>query len=209
MNNPTYSGIGRPSVQFTLVPGSPAIGRGAAWAGMAASDFFGHALPPSGTPDKGADYFVPNNGGLSIPTGWVNVVSKNSSKCLDVTGLSTAAGAYLQQWTCWGGNNQKFRFMPVQGGYEITAQNSGLQLDVTGGPTANQNGVRIIQWPFWGGSNEIWRVQSTPDGFLSIVPLNSGECLDVKGISIDDGAPIQQWTCWGGDNQKWQLVPVS
>lgn len=205
MNNPTYSGIGRPSVQFALMLGSPAIGTGLAWAGMAPSDFFGNILPASGTPDKGADYAGPNDA-EPIPSSWVNVVSKNSGKCLDVTGLSTAAGADLQQWTCWGGNNQKFRFMPVQGGYQITAENSGLQLDVMGGPTATQNGVRIIQWPFWGGSNEIWRVQSTSDGFWSIVPLNSGKCLDVRGISIDDGAPIQQWTCWGGDNQKWQLV---
>jgi hypothetical protein len=208
MNSPTYSGVGRPSTQFTLMPGSPAIGTGYPWAGMAASDFFGNALPASGTPDIGADYVSPNNAPPPIPTSWVSIVSKNSGKCLDVTGHSTTAGTGIQQWTCVGGTNQLFRFTPVQGGYEITAQNSGLQLDVAGGPSATQNGVRIIQWPFWGGSNEIWNVQPTSDGFFTIVPLNSSKCMDVTGISLINGAAIQQWACTGGANQKWQFVPV-
>ena len=142
------------------------------------------------------------------PTAWVNVISKNSGKCLDMAGGQTATWAKdpAQQWTCWGGDNQKFKFTPVSGGYEITVMSSKLQLDVLGGPTVIQNGARVIQYPYWGGSNEIWKLVPTSDGYFKIVVNSSGSCMDVSGISKDNGAAIQQWTCWGGDNQKWRLV---
>ena len=143
-----------------------------------------------------------------LPAGWVNIVSKNSGKCLDVTGMSTAERAPMQQWTCTGGENQKFRFTAVQNGYEITAENSGLQLDVLGGPSSIQNGTQIIQWPYWGGSNEIWQFQPAAGGFFSITALSSAKCMDVRGVSVDNGARIQQWTCLGSSNQQWKLVPV-
>jgi hypothetical protein len=146
-----------------------------------------------------------------IPTGWVNVISKNSGKCLDITGGpgATWAGDPAQQWDCWNGYNQQFQFTGVSGGYEITARHSGLQMDVSGGPAAVQNGTVILQWPYWGGSNEIWSVNSTGDGYYTLVARSSGKCMDVSGISLDDGATVQQWDCWGGDNQKWRLVPAN
>ncbi|MBV9226367.1 MAG: RICIN domain-containing protein [Acidobacteriaceae bacterium] len=147
-------------------------------------------------------------GTLTTPTGWVKVVSKNSGKCLDITGISTAPGAPLQQWTCTGGDNQKFQFTPVPGGYKVTAKNSGLQLDVWGGPNATQDGPAIKQWPYWGGANEIFQVSQEMDGYYTIHPADSGKCFDVSGISKNDGAPVTQWTCWGGDNQKWSFIPV-
>ena len=146
-----------------------------------------------------------------VPTGWVNVISKNSGKCLDITGGPSATWALdpVQQWTCVGGTNQEFQFTAVSGGYEVTARNSGLQLDVRGGPLAIANGTDVIQYPFWGGSNEIWNLVPTSDGYYSIVVQSSGSCLDVRGISTQDGARIKEWSCWGGDNQKWSFVPVS
>jgi hypothetical protein len=139
---------------------------------------------------------------------WVNVVSKNSGKCLDVTGISTAPGAFLQQWSCWGGPNQAFLFTPVQGGYEVTSQNSGLQLNVAGGPTYTFNGDNIIQWAYSGATNEIFQLNPTSDGYYSITALSDGKCLEVAGASTADGAQVVQWTCSGADNQKWQLVPA-
>ncbi|MBV8865718.1 MAG: RICIN domain-containing protein, partial [Acidobacteriaceae bacterium] len=207
LNNPTYSDVGKPSVQFTPMPGSPAIGTGAAWATIAPLDFLGNSLPAYGAPDMGANDVTGSKPGLLSPGPWVNVISKNSGKCLEVTGISTAAAAPMQQWDCLGGDNQKLRFTPVPGGYKITAENSGLQLGVSGGPGATQDGVQIVQEQFRGASNEIWQVRPTLDGFFSIIPLNSGKCLDVTGVSTKNGATIQQWTCTGGENQKWQLVP--
>lgn len=140
-----------------------------------------------------------------IPTGWVSLVSKNSGKCIDVAGISMVGGTQLIQWTCWGGDNQKFMFTPVAGGYKVTVKHSGMQFDIWGGA---EDGAPLAQWPYWGGSNEIFTVNPTSDGYVTINPISSGKCLDVAGISKNDGAQVFQWSCWGGDNQKWTMVPA-
>ena len=147
------------------------------------------------------------------PTGWVNIISKNSGMCLDLTGGPSATwnGVPAQQWTCLGiaQTNQQFEFTPVSGGYEINILNSGKALDVRGGTAATASGTVIQQWSYWGGSNQVWNLVPTADGYYSIVPENSGLCLDVRGSSTLDGAAVQQWTCTGNDNQKWSFVPAS
>jgi len=141
-----------------------------------------------------------------IPSSWANIISKSSGKCLDVAGISTAALAPMQQWACWGGDNQKFLFSPVEGGYEITAKNSGLQLDVYGLSTSD--GAAVIQYPFWGGANEIWQVIPTSDGYYSLTPVHSGKCLNISGSSGADGALTEQSTCSGIDSEKWSLTEI-
>jgi len=143
-----------------------------------------------------------------IPTGWVNIVSKNSGKCMDVIsagGSQFQPGTRIQQWSCWGGDMQKFQLTPVNGGYEITNKISGFQLDLAGGPSAIADGVPLIQWPYWGGANEIFQVNQTTDGYYAISPVHSGKCLDITNASTSDGARVIQYSCWGGDNQKWSL----
>jgi hypothetical protein len=151
---------------------------------------------------------------LSIPTGLVNIISKNSGKCLDVpwsssTNWAQNPGQTLQQWTCWGGDMQKFQIIPVNGGYQITSKISGLQLDILGGPDAIGDGIPLIQYPYWGGANEIFQVNPTEDGYYTINPVSTGKCVDVSGVSTADGAPVWQWTCYGGDNQKWSITPTA
>ena len=155
--------------------------------------------------DIGSTLQISQAGPSPIPTGWVSLISKNSGKCLDVPNSSTAPGTFLQQWTCTGGDNQKFQFTPVAGGYKVTVKNSGLQWDIWGGLNATYNGAPLSQWRYWGGANEIFQVNATGDGYYTINPTLSGKCLDVNAISKDNGALVQQWTCWGGDNQKWTL----
>jgi Ricin-type beta-trefoil lectin domain-like len=41
------------------------------------------------------------------------VIAKHSGKCLDIAGVSTADGANVQQWSCYGGNNQRWRPVPI------------------------------------------------------------------------------------------------
>ena len=164
----------------------------------------GSSLPTATQPSAPAP-------GPAIPTGWVNVVSKNSGKCMDIytlNGSQLLPSTKVQQGTCWGGDMQKFQFSPVNGGYEVTGKVSGLQLDVLGGPSATGDGVPLIQWPYWGGTNEIFQLNPTSDGYYTINPLQRGKCLDVSGNSTADGARIIQYTCLGDDNQKWSLNPA-
>jgi uncharacterized protein (DUF1800 family) len=46
-------------------------------------------------------------------------------------------------------------------------------------------------------------------GAYELVARHSGKCLDVSGVSMDDGAPVIQWTCNGGLSQRWSLQPAA
>jgi glucosylceramidase len=48
---------------------------------------------------------------VSSGDGYVRFVARNSGKCLDVTDVSSADGARLQQWSCTGGPAQSFRLV--------------------------------------------------------------------------------------------------
>jgi chitinase len=56
--------------------------------------------------------------------GYYHLVAKNSGKCLDVPGSSTALKQQLQQWTCNGGANQSFQVAGLGGGATATATKS-------------------------------------------------------------------------------------
>ncbi|MDQ2844065.1 MAG: RICIN domain-containing protein [Acidobacteriota bacterium] len=148
---------------------------------------------------------------LALPTGWVNVISKNTGKCLDLTGGPAATWQTdpAQQWTCIGSaqTNQQFQFKPVTGGYEMEVKNSELALQPTGGTSAVAGAI-IEQWPFISQPFQVWSVTRSTAGYFNIHPQNSSLCLDVSGASKIDGAPVQQWTCNGGDNQAWSFVAV-
>lgn len=147
-----------------------------------------------------------------VPTGWVNVISKNSGKCLDITGGpgATWQTAPAEQWACLGSRqtNQIFQFRPVTGGYEIVAKNSGLALQLTGGTSA-QDGAILEQWPFGGQPYQIWTVTSSPDGYFYMTPKSRQiTCADVSAASKWDGAAVQAYPCHDSDNEKWSLVPI-
>lgn len=146
------------------------------------------------------------------PNSWGKLVAEPSGFCLDVRGKSTAAGAIVEQWPCWNGGNQQWKFAPTPDGhYSIQSRQSGLLLTVADASSAN--GAAIIMQPNQGWfeppANQLWSV-GAPDanGRRAIVSVNSGSCLDDTGFSIQPGTPMQQWTCWGGPTQKWLFVPT-
>ena len=76
----------------------------------------------------------PYNGGVvfrvrlatSPPDQYVEIVSRHSGQCLDVSGASTDAAASVIQWPCHGGPNQQWRLEPAGGGaFRIIARHSG------------------------------------------------------------------------------------
>jgi hypothetical protein len=85
------------------------------------------------------------------------LVNRGSGKALDVSGVSTADGARLHQWTRTNGTNQQFQFVDAGGGYyKIKARHSGKVLDVSSWSTAD--GAAIHQWTDHGGatSSSAW-----------------------------------------------------
>ncbi len=146
----------------------------------------------------------------AVPSNYVNVIARHSGKCLDVSGNSTGDGAWMQQWTCTGGANQNFQFVPVSGTsyYQIIARNSGKCMDVQNGSTAN--GALIQQWTCAAGNiNQQFSLQTVSGtSYIHIIARVSGKCFDVQNVSTADGAWIQQWTCGTGTNQQWSRVQV-
>lgn len=58
---------------------------------------------------------------------------------------------------------------------------------------------------YWANSNI-----SLPAMPVNIVAKHSGKCLDVDGVSTDNGAIVKQWDCLGAGqtNQLWYLKPI-
>jgi len=145
---------------------------------------------------------------LTAPTSPVQLIAKNSGKCLDVAGISTTSGALVHQWDCWGGPNQKWQFIPTDdGSFEIESMNSFLALTIGQTPTTSLGAVSI-QWPYSGTMNQRWKLKPLSGGFYNLVNEYSSECLDVRGgvTFTANGVLVQQWNCSGQDNQAWDLV---
>jgi hypothetical protein len=77
------------------------------------------------------------------------ITSRHSGLALDVSGVSTAPGATIQQWGYGGGNNQKFRVIDAGGKFQLQAVHSGLCVSVTSTGTAADYdlGVLFRQYP--------------------------------------------------------------
>jgi hypothetical protein len=138
---------------------------------------------------------------------WYVIVNRNSGKALDVSGVSTADGARIHQWTRHDGNNQQWQFVDSGGGYyRLRARHSQKVIDISGASTAD--GAQYVQWADHGGNNQQFRLVDTDSGYVKLVNRNSGKVADVTGASTADGAFIQQYADWNGTNQQWQLVRV-
>jgi len=91
------------------------------------------------------------------------LVNVNSGLCLEVPNNATTAGLQLDQWACNSGANQQWALDSVGSytsstdtAYELTALNSGLVADVSGGSTTQ--GAQVIQWATNGQTNQTWNL---------------------------------------------------
>ncbi|GAA2158871.1 non-reducing end alpha-L-arabinofuranosidase family hydrolase [Glycomyces rutgersensis] len=141
------------------------------------------------------------------PTAWYVLLNRNSGKALDVSGVSTADGAQLHQWTRTNAQNQQFQFIDAGGGYyKIKARHSGKLLDVSSWSTAD--GANIHQWTDTGGANQQFRLADSGGGYVRLINRNSNKAVEVQNAATNDGATVVQYSDWGGTNQQWQLVRV-
>jgi uncharacterized protein (DUF1800 family) len=138
------------------------------------------------------------------PSGVYELVSRNSGKCLDVTGGSLDDLAPVVQWSCGQAASQRWTLQPVGDGYyQLVNVASGKVLDVAY-ESLDDYGT-IIQYRSHNGTNQQWSLQPTGDGFYFLLARNSGKALDVYGWSTADGAPLIQYSLHGGANQQWEF----
>jgi hypothetical protein len=138
---------------------------------------------------------------------WYVLVNRGSGKVLDVSGVSTADGARIHQWTRYAGASQRFQFVDSGNGYyRVKAQHSGKVLDVHNYATTDH--AEIVQWADHNGTNQQFRLADSPDGYVRLINRHSGKALEVQGAATADGGAVVQYSDWGGANQQWRLVRV-
>ncbi|WP_217236774.1 RICIN domain-containing protein [Streptomyces sp. AC555_RSS877] len=124
------------------------------------------------------------------------LIARNSAKCADVTSQSLWQGAQIKQYDCNGGNNQKYWFKPLSGGYyQLMVRSSSLCVQENANTVTQENcntSATSQQWSL-----------TTSGSYVTVKARTSGECLDVNGASTANGASVITYTCNGATNQQW------
>jgi parallel beta-helix repeat protein len=115
-------------------------------------------------------------------------------------------------WTTWQNTAGQDRASTVDtsirgdiadGTYVLTAQISGMALDVENGLT--NNGTMTVQSVNAGASGQLWRVVSVGGSYYKLVHVASGRCLDVNGGSTNAGARVQLHDDNSSSAQQWKI----
>lgn len=108
--------------------------------------------------------------GVTNGTQYWSIVSNGSGKCLDVYKAGKDNGVNVQQWTCHGGDNQKWSVTQESDGYvTIKNKNSGRCLDVYG--VGQQDGANIQQWGCTGRGNQRWFWSNYAERHVQVVQI--------------------------------------
>jgi Ricin-type beta-trefoil lectin domain len=134
------------------------------------------------------------------------LVNKGSSLCLDENDWTTVAAAQFQQYSCNGGTNQGYTFVPVSSGsstYFIKPMTPDYCLDVSGASTAS--GAAIDQWPCNYNTNEQFTLHAVSTGVYQVEAVNSGLCVAPSGDSTANAAPLVQVSCTTAATRTWGI----
>jgi hypothetical protein len=133
--------------------------------------------------------------------------NKNSGKYLDVTNLSTADGANVQQWTLNKTGAQQWLLEDAGNGYYyLVNKTSGKALNVAGFST--DDGANVTQWSKQDRDHFKWKLEDAGDGYFYLIAKHSGKALDVANAGTTDGANVQQYSKNSTNAQKWKFEPV-
>jgi hypothetical protein len=130
-----------------------------------------------------------------------------SHLCLDVPHSNPDPGVQAVQWECNGGENQKWWFVPIDGGEWAYIQSvaTGMCLNVSG--IGWENGTPIIQSACNEEPNEQWRGTrwytnpNTGKSYYYLEPKHLKDwslpkrCLNSQGGGVDNGAPMILFQC--------------
>ncbi|MFF3497901.1 family 43 glycosylhydrolase [Streptomyces sp. NPDC003247] len=163
--------------------------------------------PNLGTPVAlGASRTGPSGEPSTVSTTYT-LTNRNSGKCLDVTGSSTADGANVAQYTCNGGANQRWRIEDLgDDTSRLVNVASGKVLDTADCSTAD--GADLRQWSWLDNTCQRFRFVATDSGYVRVVNQATGKVADVENCSTADSADVRQWTWLNNTCQQWSLTPV-
>ena len=102
--------------------------------------------------------------------GYYKIKSKQTDKCIDISGISTEDGAKLQLWSDVDGNNQKWQMEEINEEdyyeYVITSVRSNKVIDVEN--NSKDNGALIQQYESNGNDNQIWYIRYVDEKYFYI-----------------------------------------
>jgi glucose/arabinose dehydrogenase len=141
-------------------------------------------------------------------TAWYVLVSRHSSKVLDLYNRATSDGARVTQWTRNDGAWQQWQFVEAAGGYyRLMSRHSGKVLDIAAAAVTDR--AALVQSTDRNAASQQFRLADSDGGHVRLINRNSGKAVDVLNFSTTDGADLVQFTDLGGTNQQWQLVRTS
>ncbi|MFJ2212693.1 family 43 glycosylhydrolase [Streptomyces sp. NPDC101062] len=164
--------------------------------------------PNLGTPVAlGATLAGPSGESAATPSAYT-VVNRNSGKCLEVEGGSTADGANVRQWTCNGAAQQRWRFEDLGNDTSrLVNAATGKVLDTADCSVAD--GADLRQWSWLNNLCQAFRpVVTEQGGWVRLVNARSGKVADVANCSTADGADVRQWSWLSNTCQQWQIRPA-
>ena len=168
----------------------------------------GDGTPNFGTPIAlGVTQNGPAGETANTPTVYT-VVNRNSGKCLDLAGSSTADGANIQQWACTGGNNQRWRLEDMgDDTNRLVNVATGKVADVAN--CASADGTDIRQWTWLNNTCQRFRlILIAGGGWVRLQNAATGKVADVANCGTADGTDVRLWTWLNNNCQQWQLVPA-
>jgi len=150
--------------------------------------------------------FMPTktDGGTDRPARVYLIRAKQSGRCLDVYGGSSADGANIVQWSCHSGNNQRWALTLLNDGYyEVKSVLSGKCMEVAGASTSNGTGVN--QSTCTRANNQRWKFEVLTGGGNRVTAKHSGKVLDVTPDANLNGQKLRQWDWVNATNQRFNL----
>ncbi|MEU7755236.1 RICIN domain-containing protein [Micromonospora sp. NPDC049101] len=123
---------------------------------------------------------LPGVANAASPGYTYTVVNQHSQNCVDVAYGSVNDGARIQQWTCYGGPPERWRYDYIESTYYTYSYLN------------NGNSVRV-DWFYIVNGNS---------------PAGSPRCLDLPYNNAYPGAQLQLHGCWNGPMQQWGVVQL-
>jgi hypothetical protein len=88
--------------------------------------------------------------------------------------------------------------------YVITNRLSRLAADVQG--ASDDEGTPVILFQATAQQNQQWRLRDVGSGRVSLVSVDSGNCLRIQNGSDEENAPAETAACASGDeSQQWRI----
>lgn len=91
---------------------------------------------------------------MSMGDGSSEIVNQGSGKCLDVPANTSANGANLQQYECWGGVNQRWWLLSDEGNVQILGEGSRKCLT----SATQADGAAVYIWDCSSDVSEQWAI---------------------------------------------------